>query len=86
MDYLKLMKERHSVRQYKDIPISEEDVKKLEEKIKTVNEKSGLHFKLVLNDNVAFGGLLPKYGSFRNAKNYIICSGQDSPNLDWFNS
>ncbi len=82
MNYLELMKERHSVRQYKDISISKEDAQKLKEKIEEVNKKSGLDFKLVLNDKFAFGGLLPKYGSFRNANNYIICAGDKVPDFE----
>lgn len=82
MNYLKLMEERHSVRQYLDKPISEEEVKLLEEKINEINTKSGLNFKLYTNEPKAFGGRIPSYGSFKNAHNYIVCAGKKTNNFE----
>lgn len=75
LDILDLMKARHSVRRYTDEALPESAIKKIEKKIEKINEESGLDFKLVVNEPEAFGGLLPKYGSFRNVHNYIICAG-----------
>ena len=82
MDYLQLMKERHSVRSYKDEPLKDSVATKLEDKIKEVNKESGLSFKLVLDEPKAFGGMIPKYGIFKGVKNYIICSGPKVDNFD----
>lgn len=79
---LEVMESRHSVRAYLDKPIPENIVAKLNEKITEVNEKSGLTFKLIINEPEAFGGFLPKYGRFKNVHNYIICAGQDRPDFD----
>lgn len=82
MNYLELMKKRHSVRQYLDKPIPEDIIALLDERIKKVNEESRLNFRLITNEKKAFGGMLPKYGSFRNVQNYIICSGIGSPDFE----
>ncbi len=79
---MKLMVSRHSVRSYTDKKIPEDIVEKLRKKIESVNEESGLNFKLVTDEPVAFGGFLPKYGSFKNVKNYIICAGENVPDFD----
>ena len=55
MDIKEAIKARHSVRQYKDEPIPEELVSKLEELIAECNKESGLHMQLIMDDPAAKG-------------------------------
>ena len=73
---------RHSVRAYKKQPLTDETVKKLEEKIAELNSKGHLHMQLVTNEPKAFQGTLAKYGKFREANNYIVVIGQKADDLD----
>ena len=47
---------RHSVRAYKDQPLSEETVKVLEDEIVTLNNEGQLHIQLICNEPKAFQG------------------------------
>ena len=73
---------RHSVRAYKDQPLSEELVQRLEEEIAVVNQKGNLHVQLILNEPKAFQGTIAKYGKFRNVKNYLVMAGRKADDLD----
>ena len=73
---------RHSVRAYKELPLSEEIVKVLEEKITELNSKGQLHMQLILNEPKAFQGTLAKYGKFRGVNNYIVMAGKKADDLD----
>ena len=58
---------RHSVRAYKDQPLSEEIVKVLEDEIVKLNNEGQLHIQLICNEPKAFQGTMAKYGKFCNA-------------------
>jgi len=73
---------RHSVRAYKDQPLAEEVVKRLEEEIAEVNQSGSLHIQLIRNEPKAFQGTLAKYGKFRNVTNYMVMAGKKSDDLD----
>jgi len=73
---------RHSVRAYKDQPLSEEIVKVLENEIVKVNREGQLHVQLICNEPKAFQGTLAKYGKFRNANNYLVMAGKRADDLD----
>ena len=73
---------RHSVRAYKDQPLTEEVVRRLEEEIAVVNKKGNLHVQLIRNEPKAFQGTMAKYGKFRNANNYLVMAGQKAEDLD----
>ena len=73
---------RHSVRAYKDQPLTEEVAKRLEEEIAAVNQKGNLHVQLIQNEPKAFQGTLAKYGKFRNANNYLVMAGKRAEDLD----
>ena len=73
---------RHSVRAYKDQPLAEEVVKRLEEEIAGVNQTGSLHIQLIRNEPKAFQGTLAKYGKFRNVTNYMVMAGKKSNDLD----
>ena len=73
---------RHSVRAYKDQPLSEEIVKVLEDEIVKLNNEGQLHIQLICNEPKAFQGTMAKYGKFRNAINYLVMAGKKSEDLD----
>ena len=83
---------RHSVRGFKDVPLSEDIVNSLQSEITKINEEGCLHAQLILNEPKAFQGTMAKYGKFRNANNYIVMAGKrteyldvgaDNSNFDW---
>ena len=83
MDIKEAIKARHSVRQYKDIPIADELKAGLDDLIRACNEESGLHMQLITDDPECFDTFLAHYGRFRNAKNYIALVGPKTlPDLD----
>ena len=69
---------RHSVRQYKDLPIAEDIVAELEGMIRACNEESGLNMQLILNDPECFRTFLAHYGRFKNVNHYIAIVGPKS--------
>ena len=73
---------RHSVRVYKDLPLSEEIVKLLEDELVKLNNEGQLHIQLICNEPKAFQGTMAKYGKFRNANNYLVMAGKKSDDLD----
>ncbi|MBE6587728.1 MAG: nitroreductase [Ruminococcaceae bacterium] len=81
MDILESMKRRHSVRQYKDIPIEADLVAALNEEIDAINKESGLHFQLILNEPKAFDSFMAHYGRFTGVSNYIALVGKKSKDL-----
>ena len=70
------IKERHSVRQYKDIPIADDIKIELQKLIDTCNVESGLQMQLICNDPECFDTFLAHYGRFRNAVNYVALVGR----------
>lgn len=78
MDIKEAIKERHSVRQFKDLPVKSEDREKLAALIKECNAESGLNIQLVTDDSECFDTFLAHYGKFKNAKNYIAMIGSKS--------
>ena len=73
---------RHSVRAYKDQPLTKEVSKRLEEEIAVVNQKGNLHVQLIQNEPKAFQGTLAKYGKFRNVTSYLVMAGKKADGLD----
>ena len=73
---------RHSVRAYKDLPLSEEIVRLLEDEIVKLNNEGQLHIQLICNEPKAFQGTMAKYGKFRNANNYLVMAGKKAEDLD----
>lgn len=73
---------RHSVRAYKDQPLSGEAVKVFEDEIVKLNNDGRLHIQLIRNEPEAFRGTLAKYGKFRNVGNYLVMAGKKADDLD----
>ena len=82
MTLLEAIEARHSVRAYKNLPLSEDIVKVLEEEIAKLNREGQLHIQLILNEPKAFQGTLAKYGRFRNVTSYIVMAGRQAHDLD----
>ncbi len=82
MDLMEAMRRRHSVRQYKDVPIEPELVAALQEEIDACNREGDLHFQLVLNEPKAFDGFMAHYGNFKGVSNYIALVGKKCKDLD----
>ena len=81
-DVYEAIKARHSVRAYKELPLSEEVVKTLEAEIAAINREAQLHIQLILNEPKAFLGTMAKYGKFRHVTNYLVMAGPKTDDLD----
>ena len=85
MDIKEAIKQRHSVRQYSEEPITGEVRTSLESLIRECNQESGLHLQLITDDPECFDTLLGHYGKFTGVKNYIAVVGSKKiNNLDEF--
>ena len=73
---------RHSVRAYKEQPLTEKIVRVFEDQIANLNQEGNLHIQLILNEPKAFQGTLAKYGKFRGVTSYIVMAGKKSEDLD----
>ena len=78
---IKAVNDRHSVRKYLDLPITDELIDKLNEEIDFCNHSGNLSIKLVINDEQAFSGFMSGYGKFINVKNYFVMAGNRSVDL-----
>lgn len=76
------IKARHSVRAYKEQPLTEADKRALEEKIATLNSEGKLHIQLITNEPKAFLGPFARYGKFRGVSNYLVMAGAKADDLD----
>lgn len=81
MTLLEAIESRHSVRRYKDIPLTKETVKILLQKIEEINRKGELHIQLIMNEPKAFKGIFA-YGRFSGVNNYFVVSGKKADDLD----
>ena len=66
---------RHSVRKYSDRPLEGEAVSALQLEIKKINDESGLHIQLVLNEPKAFSKGIMNYGQITGVSNYLVMVG-----------
>ena len=76
MDMMQLMKERHSVRQYKKLPIEPEKRELIDQCISQINAKSGLHMQVFYNEPSCFASFMAHYGKFSGVENYIAIVGK----------
>lgn len=82
MTLLEAIEARHSVRAYKNHPLTEDVVRVLEEQISLLNHDGKLHIQLIQNEPKAFMGPLAKYGKFRHVSNYLVMAGKKTDDLD----
>lgn len=75
------MSARHKVSKYKDIPLSADVIRQLNDRIKAQNQKYGLNMQLVTESKDAMPGVIAALMS-KGVKNYIILAGPDTPDVD----
>ena len=73
------VQQRHSVRQYADTPLTQEQITALQERIGEYNAESGLHIQLVTCEEKAFSGFLARYGKFIGVRTTLLLSGRNRP-------
>lgn len=81
MTLIEAIHARHSVRRYKDEPVSEENLMVLRNKVWEINKETGLHIQLVTEEPKAFNGLIC-YGTFSGVRNYFVMAGKKGDDLD----
>ena len=82
MDWMRVIEDRHSVRQYRNRPIEQEKREKLLECVEECNREGHLHLQIVFDDPSCFDTQMARYGKFAGVQNYIICAGEKSPDLE----
>ena len=82
MTILEAIQLRHAVRSYRDIPLSRETVKAMQDEIDACNRESGLHIQLITDEPRAFESFMAHYGKFTGVRNYIALIGKKEPKLD----
>lgn len=75
MELIDAIKERHSVRKYRDQSIEMAKVGALKATIERINAEAGLNIQLVLDEPKAFSTGMWKYGQFSGVKNYFVMAG-----------
>ena len=82
MDLMQAMKERHSVRAYKERHIEENVRQSLNELIACCNQEGGLRIQACFDEPRAFNSMMAHYGKFKNVKNYIALVGPKDKQLE----
>ena len=78
---LEAINQRRSIRKYKNIPIDNQLIELLNNKVKEVNQEGDLHIQLITNEPKAFKGKMA-YGTFSGVTNYFAMIGKQSETLD----
>lgn len=82
METLELMKQRHSVRQYKPRAIEPEKRAALNDLCSELNQKAELSIQIVYDEPNCFDSFMAHYGKFSGVCNYIALIGKKSPSLE----
>ena len=82
MEWIEVMKQRHSVRQYTDQKIPMEIQEKLKAEVERLNTESNLHMQLFFDEPDCFVSRMAHYGKFTNVKNYLSIVGKKEPKLE----
>ncbi|MDX8417546.1 nitroreductase family protein [Absicoccus intestinalis] len=82
MEWIEVMRQRHSVRQYTDQKIPMEIQEKLKAEVERLNTESNLHMQLFFDEPDCFDSRMAHYGKFTNVKNYLSIVGKKEPKLD----
>lgn len=82
MEWIEVMKQRHSVRQYTDQKIPMEIQEKLKAEVERLNTESNLHMQLFFDEPDCFDSRMAHYGKFTNVKNYLSIVGKKEPKLE----
>lgn len=76
MEILEIMKNRHSVRQYKNQAIEESKRAELNSYIEEINKESNMSIQIFYDEAKCFDSFMAHYGKFVNVKNYIAIVGK----------
>lgn len=82
MTEIEAIRQRHSVRTYKDEKISHETVQQLQQLISEINEKGNLNLQFLEDSGKTFTKLLNKALGLGTAPSVIACMGEDGDDLD----
>lgn len=82
MDILKIMKARHSVRQYNGKKIESGIRETLAALVNECNKESGLNIQIMFDEPKCFDSMMAHYGKFSGVENYIALVGKKGPDLD----
>ena len=82
MELKEAIRQRHSVRQYKDAPIEDNIRDQLNEYAFLLSEQGGLNIQIVYDEPECFNVRLARYGHFENVKNYVVISGKKEKDLE----
>ncbi len=82
MDLKEAMEARHSVREYKDMPIEPEKAELIKAEIERINKEGDLNVQLFLDEPEAFDPEILIYGKIKNVKNYIAMIGKNADDLE----
>lgn len=82
MDILKIMKARHSVRQYNGKKIESGIRETLAALVNECNKESGLNIQIMFDEPKCFDSMMAHYGKFSSVENYIALVGKKGPDLD----
>ncbi|MBR4462543.1 MAG: nitroreductase [Erysipelotrichaceae bacterium] len=74
--------ERHAVRNYLDKQIDRETVLLIEDKIRELNERSGLHFQFISDAGNTYDRFMNKTMGLRTAPSVIACVGKEEEGLE----
>jgi len=83
MDFQEAIDARHSVRAYRDTPISREIRQELNRFVDHCNRESGLNISIQYDDPEGFDSRLAHYGRFRNVRNYIVLAGRKAGDFEF---
>lgn len=83
MEYMEVMKQRHSVRSYTDRPIPQDVRRQLDECAAQCSEEGGVHIRIRYDEPEGFDSRLAHYGSFRNVRNYIVLAGKKDSSFEY---
>ena len=81
-DLEKLIRSRHSVRQYTGKRIPDEIREKLNDYAASLNEESGLNIQIIYDEPECFGSFMAHYGRFEGCGDYISLVGKKAPGLE----
>lgn len=82
MDILKIMKARHSVRQYNGKKIESGIRETLAALVNECNKENGLNIQIMFDEPKCFDSIMAHYGKFSGVENYIALVGKKGPDLD----
>lgn len=82
MEMSEIIKQRHSIRQYKDRAIEPEKREILNGIAASINKNTGLHIQIIYDEPKCFDSMMAHYGKFSGVKNYISLVGKKSASLD----